>query len=50
MSRVFITGSRDGLGLMARRLLVAGGHSVTLHAHSRSRADNTQATRTELPR
>ena len=43
MSRVFITGSSDGLGLMAGRLLVAYGHSVTLHARNASRADDTRA-------
>ncbi len=39
MSRIFITGSADGLGLMAARLLIEDGHSVTLHARSESRAD-----------
>ena len=34
MSRVFITGSSDGLGLMAGRLLAAEGHSVVLHARN----------------
>ena len=43
MSRVFITGSSDGLGLMAGRLLVADGHSVMLHARNASRADDTRA-------
>jgi len=43
VSRVFITGSSDGLGLMAARLLVADGHSVTLHARSKARADDTRA-------
>src|ERR1700735_1083314 len=37
MSRVFITGSADGLGLMAARLLIADGHEVFLHARSRAR-------------
>ena len=32
MSRVFVTGSADGLGLMAARLLIADGHEVFLHA------------------
>ena len=45
MSRVFITGSSDGLGLMAARLLVADGHSVTLHARNSGRADDTRAAR-----
>ena len=43
MSRVFITGSSDGLGLMAGRLLAADGHSVTLHARNQGRADDTRA-------
>ena len=43
MSRVFITGSSDGLGLMAGRLLAADGHSVTLHARNQARADDTRA-------
>ena len=43
MSRVFITGSSDGLGLMAGQLLAAEGHSVTLHARNDSRAGDTRA-------
>ena len=39
MSRIFITGSADGLGLMAARLLVADGHRVVLHARNQKRAD-----------
>ena len=38
MARIFITGSADGLGLMAARLLVADGHQVVLHARNQSRA------------
>jgi len=38
MARVFITGSADGLGQMAARLLVAGGHEVVLHARHAERA------------
>jgi NAD(P)-dependent dehydrogenase (short-subunit alcohol dehydrogenase family) len=41
--RVFITGSADGLGLMAGRLLVDEGHSVVLHARSEKRAADTRA-------
>jgi NAD(P)-dependent dehydrogenase (short-subunit alcohol dehydrogenase family) len=37
MSRVFITGSSDGLGRMAAQLLVQQGHSVVLHARSEQR-------------
>jgi NAD(P)-dependent dehydrogenase (short-subunit alcohol dehydrogenase family) len=40
---VLITGSSDGLGLMAARLLAADGHSVTLHARNQARADDTRA-------
>ncbi len=43
MSRVLITGSSDGLGLMAGQLLAADGHSVTLHARNSSRADVIRA-------
>ncbi|EPE94152.1 SDR family NAD(P)-dependent oxidoreductase [Rhizobium grahamii] len=38
MSRVFITGSTDGLGLAAARQLIANGHEVVLHARSSERA------------
>jgi NAD(P)-dependent dehydrogenase (short-subunit alcohol dehydrogenase family) len=38
MARVFVTGSADGLGLMAARLLVEQGHRVTLHARNDARA------------
>jgi NAD(P)-dependent dehydrogenase (short-subunit alcohol dehydrogenase family) len=47
MSRVFITGSSDGLGLLAARLLVDQGHGVTLHARNDARAADT---RRSLPR
>jgi NAD(P)-dependent dehydrogenase (short-subunit alcohol dehydrogenase family) len=42
MSRIFITGSSDGLGLMAAQLLVELGHSVVLHARSRQRAEEAK--------
>ena len=42
MARIFITGSSDGLGLMAAQLLVEQGHSVVLHARSQQRAEETQ--------
>ncbi len=38
MRRVLITGSSDGLGLMAGQLLVDQGHGVTFHARSSARA------------
>jgi NAD(P)-dependent dehydrogenase (short-subunit alcohol dehydrogenase family) len=43
MSRIFITGSADGLGQMAARLLVAGQHQVVLHARNKSRAKDALA-------
>jgi NAD(P)-dependent dehydrogenase (short-subunit alcohol dehydrogenase family) len=46
MSRVFITGSSTGLGLMAGQLLVEQGHRVVLHARDQARADEA---RRELP-
>jgi NAD(P)-dependent dehydrogenase (short-subunit alcohol dehydrogenase family) len=42
MSRVFITGSADGLGLMAGRRLLDEGHDVVLHARNDSRAADTR--------
>jgi NAD(P)-dependent dehydrogenase (short-subunit alcohol dehydrogenase family) len=39
MSRVFVTGSTDGLGLAAARALVAAGHEVVYHARSLDRAN-----------
>jgi NAD(P)-dependent dehydrogenase (short-subunit alcohol dehydrogenase family) len=41
MSRIFITGSSGGLGLMAAQLLVEQGHSIALHARSAQRAEAT---------
>jgi NAD(P)-dependent dehydrogenase (short-subunit alcohol dehydrogenase family) len=38
MSRIFITGSSDGLGLAAARDLLDQGHEVVLHARSSQRA------------
>jgi NAD(P)-dependent dehydrogenase (short-subunit alcohol dehydrogenase family) len=38
MSRIFITGSTDGLGLAAARALIEAGHDVVLHARSTQRA------------
>jgi NAD(P)-dependent dehydrogenase (short-subunit alcohol dehydrogenase family) len=46
MARILVTGSSDGLGLMAARLLVEDGHEVTLHARNDARADEA---RVELP-
>jgi NAD(P)-dependent dehydrogenase (short-subunit alcohol dehydrogenase family) len=38
MARVFVTGSSDGLGCMAAKLLREQGHSVVLHARNEQRA------------
>ena len=38
MARIFITGSTDGLGRAAARVLIDQGHDVVLHARSRERA------------
>ncbi|TMV82957.1 SDR family NAD(P)-dependent oxidoreductase [Thioclava sp. BHET1] len=38
MSRIFLSGSSTGLGLMAAEKLVEGGHSVVLHARNANRA------------
>jgi NAD(P)-dependent dehydrogenase (short-subunit alcohol dehydrogenase family) len=43
MARVLVTGSTDGLGLMAARLLVAGGHEVTLHGRNATRVAEARA-------
>ena len=43
MSRVLITGSADGLGLMAARLLIEQGHDVVLHARSELRGNQARA-------
>ncbi len=37
MARIFITGSADGLGLLAAKLLVEKGHNVVLHARNEQR-------------
>jgi NAD(P)-dependent dehydrogenase (short-subunit alcohol dehydrogenase family) len=38
MRRIFITGSSDGLGFLAGKLLAEQGHRVVLHARNESRA------------
>ena len=38
MVRVFITGSSDGLGLFAARLLIDQGHEVVLHGRNEGRS------------
>ena len=42
MSRVFISGSSTGLGLMAGELLINQGHQVVLHARNAARADDVK--------
>src|SRR4051812_1867925 len=39
MSRIFITGSADGLGRLAAKALIAQGHKVVLHARNEKRAE-----------
>ncbi len=43
MSRVFVSGSSTGLGLMAARLLVEQGHQVVLHGRDRARAEDARS-------
>ncbi|CAI7626430.1 unnamed protein product [Penicillium pancosmium] len=43
MVRVFITGSTDGIGQAAAKLLIDHGHEVTLHARNTDRAASAQA-------
>ena len=43
MARVFITGSSDGLGLMAARLLIEQGHEVVLHGRNDGRSRDALA-------
>jgi NAD(P)-dependent dehydrogenase (short-subunit alcohol dehydrogenase family) len=43
MARVLVTGSADGLGQMAARLMVAAKHRVVLHARSSDRASEALA-------
>jgi NAD(P)-dependent dehydrogenase (short-subunit alcohol dehydrogenase family) len=42
MSRVFISGSSTGLGLMAGELLIKQGHHVVLHARNSARSDDAR--------
>lgn len=41
MARIFITGSSDGLGLLAAKALIDCGHQVVLHARNTSRKEET---------
>jgi len=40
MSRIFITGSADGLGHLSAKLLVEKGHNVVLHARNKERGND----------
>lgn len=42
MSRIFISGSAAGLGLMAAELLISQGHQVVLHARDPKRAEDAR--------
>ena len=42
MSRIFVTGSSTGLGLMAAGLLAEQGHQVVLHARNTARAEDAR--------
>ena len=43
MARIFITGSSDGIGQAAAKLLADQGHKVTLHARNADRAKQAKA-------
>jgi hypothetical protein len=43
VAHVFITGSSDGLGLMAARLLIEQGHDVVLHGRDEGRSRDALA-------
>ena len=47
MSRIFISGSSAGLGLMAADRLINQGHKVVLHARNAARAEDA---RRQLPK
>ncbi|EJL22714.1 SDR family NAD(P)-dependent oxidoreductase [Novosphingobium sp. AP12] len=49
MARVFITGSSDGLGLLAGQQLAAAGHDVILHARDPQRADAARSALASSP-
>lgn len=40
MAKIFITGSADGLGLLAAKELINNGHEVVLHARNKNRAQD----------
>jgi NAD(P)-dependent dehydrogenase (short-subunit alcohol dehydrogenase family) len=48
MSRIFISGSSTGLGLMAGELLSSQGHTIVLHARDASRAQDARRALSKL--
>ena len=42
MSKIFITGSSDGLGQLAAKQLIKEGHQVVLHARNEKRAEDAR--------
>jgi short-subunit dehydrogenase len=42
VAKIFITGSSDGIGFEAARLLLEDGHEVVLHARNQKRAEELQ--------
>ncbi len=42
MSKIFITGSTDGIGFLAAKQLLKDGHEVHLHARSEKRANDVK--------
>lgn len=44
MAKIFITGSTDGLGLLAARMLIEQGHDVVPHARNAERANDARRT------
>jgi len=42
MSRIFISGSSTGLGLMAGERLASQGHRIVLHARNANRAEDAR--------
>jgi NAD(P)-dependent dehydrogenase (short-subunit alcohol dehydrogenase family) len=43
VARIFVTGSSDGLGLMAAKLLIEQGHQVVLHGRNEDRSRDALA-------
>jgi NAD(P)-dependent dehydrogenase (short-subunit alcohol dehydrogenase family) len=48
MSRIFISGSSTGLGLMAGERLASQGHTIVLHARNANRAEDARRALPEL--